>query len=192
MKNGKQLFGEFNKFNGAKFISIRYTSKNGEVAIHVINTNISVMNAKQRDFQTLKTPSFAAKKQVLTSALNKGIDKKIVKLAWSELLVSAEKNLSENIEDRTISSQAQTDAYENIINGIRLHKETGHLHIFGQAISKKVLVEGEPQKESKSAPKTIAKKIITKALDLRAGKYRTFILPEVEQVKINHETIELM
>jgi hypothetical protein len=188
MKNGKKLFSEFANFSGAKFISLHYTSKTNEVAVHTINTNITVMNAKQKDFETLKNCDIDA---IANLFLQKDIPVEVTKQAHAEMLESAEKNLSSNIEERTISSQAQTDAYENICNGIRLHKETGHLHIFGQAIQKKVLVSGEPKKPVKSAPKTIAKKMITKHLDLRASKYRTFILPEVKQAKVNGETIEI-
>jgi len=191
MKNGKNLFNQFRNFNGAKFISLSYTSKTNEQAIHVINTNISVMNAKEKDFNTLKKPTYCQSKAVLQACFAKGIDKPTIKTAWSEMLVSTEKNLSANIEDRTISSQAQSDAYENMGNGIRLHKDSGHLHIFGMAIQKTIIVAGEPKKAVKSANKTIAKKLITKVLDLRAGKFRTFILPEVNTVKLNGETIEL-
>jgi hypothetical protein len=47
--------------------------------------------------------------------------------------------------------------------------------VFGQAISKVVLVKGEYKKVN-SAPKTLGKQAITKHLDLRAGKYQGFYL----------------
>jgi hypothetical protein len=59
------------------------------------------------------------------------------------------------------------------------------------AISKTVVKAGEPKKPVKSADKTIAKNEITKSLDLRAGKFRTFIVGNVETVKLNGETLEI-
>lgn len=175
--------------NGAKFISLNnYKSeKSGEIANHTILTNISVMNAKEKDFETLKT----ADVEVLNKQSKKSIALEIYKTALSEMLCSAEKNLSENFEDRTISSQAQTDAYIQINKAIKLHKETGNIHIFGMAINKTVIVEGEPKKPVKSADKTLAKNEITKALNLRAGKFRTFIVANVEGVTFNGETLEI-
>lgn len=190
MKNGKNLFYKFNNLNGAKFIALNnYKSKTNEVAIHTINTNISVTNAKETDFETLKNADIQA---IAADFLaNKNIPVEATKQAYAEMLVSAEKNLSSNIEDRTIQSQAQTNAYHSFGNGMKLHLETGALHIFGMAIQKTVLVPGEPKKPVKSSPKTIAKKMITKALKLRAGMFRTFIVESVESVKMTGETIEI-
>ncbi len=189
MKNLRNLFDGIANLNGAKFITLNgYVSeKSGEIANHNILTNISVMNAKTKDFETLKN----ADVEVLSKQSKQGIALEIYKTALSEMLTSAEKNLSENIEDRTAQSQAQTDAYIHISNAIRLHKETGNIHIFGMAISKTVVKAGEPKKPVKSADKTIAKNEITKSLDLRAGKFRTFIVGNVETVKLNGETLEI-
>ena len=74
---------------------------------------------------------------------------------------------------------------------MKLHKDTGALHIFGMAVQKKVIVAGEPQKPVNSAPKTIAKNSITKALNLRAGKFRTFIVENVEAVNMSGDTIQI-
>lgn len=188
MKNLKKFFDGMSNLNGAKFININgYKSeKSGEIANHTINTNISVMSAKEKDFEALK----GADVQALNSESKRKIALDVYSVALNEMVTSAEKNLSENKEDRTAQSQAQTDAYIHLSNSIRIHKETGNIHIFGMAIAKTILVEGE-YKEVKSADKTLAKKEITKALNLRAGKFRTFILGNVEAVKMNGETIEI-
>jgi len=191
MKNLKKLFKNFENLNGAKFVALNnYESKKTkEVAIHTILTNVSVMNAKETDYETLKKADI----QLIAAELltSKGIDIEVTKQAYVEMLASAEKNLSTNIEDRTTASQAQNDAYISLGNGMKLHKDSGAIHIFGMAIQKKVLVAGEPQKPVKSAPKTIAKKFITKSLNLRAGKFRTFIVENVEAVNMSGETITI-
>ena len=190
MKNLKKLFKNFENLNGAKFVALNnYESKKTkEVAIHTILTNVSVMNAKETDYETLKKADIQL---IAAELLTKGIDIEVTKQAYVEMLASAEKNLSTNIEDRTTASQAQNDAYITLGNGMKLHKDSGALHIFGMAIQKKVLIAGEPQKPVKSAPKTIAKKMITKSLNLRAGKFRTFIVENVEAVNMSGETITI-
>lgn len=188
MKNLKRFFDGMENLNGAKFITIKgYKSEtSGELADHNILTNISVMSAKQKDFETLKSADL----EVVTKKSAKSIALDVFKVALSEMLTSAEKNLSENKEDRTAQSQAQTEAYINLSNAIKIHKETGNIHIFGMAMSKNVIVAGT-YKQVNSSDKTIAKKEITKSLELRGGKFRTFILGNVNEVKMNGETLEI-
>lgn len=187
----KNLFDAFKNLKGASFISITgyESTTSGEIADHTINTGISVMNAKKKDFELLKNCS-EADLQIIST--NKGIDLNTCKLALSELLASAEKNLSENIEERTNQSQGQSDAYlthpEYV--GLRIHKETLALHIFGMAIQKNVLVEGT-YKTVNSSAKTLAKKAITKHLNLRAGKFRTYIVSNADYVNVSKQHIEV-
>jgi len=185
----KQLINKFQSFSNSSFISILdYVSKtSGEVANHVINVNISIMTAKLADLEKLKNLSEA---ELVKIAEASKFALETVKLAYSEMLASAEKNVSANVEDRTKQSQAQSDAFIFITPAIRLHKETLALHIFGQAISKKVLVEGT-YKAVNSSDKTLAKKAIKKQLDLRAEKFRDFIIENAEAVKVQGDTIEI-
>lgn len=186
MTNIIRLFNRIANLKGAKFISlVEYESeKTGEIATHVINTNISVMNAKKKDFETLK--GVISKNLIRV----KGIALDVYNLALSEMQASAEKNLNPDLSKRTNQSAAQTDAYVQLTPAIKVHKDTGNIHIFGMAISKKVLKAGE-YKTVNSADKTIAKRDITKQLNLRAGKFRTFIVSNVNDIKISGETIEI-
>ena len=106
------------------------------------------------------------------------------------MLTSAEKNLSEKLEDRTAQSQAQTLAYIPLAKGVKLNPETMAVYIFGMAINKTVLVKGEYPVVN-SSDKTLGKKAITKHLDLRAGKFRTFILGNADSLKVSGTTIEI-
>ncbi len=191
MKNLKSFFDGMNNLNGAKFININnyHSEKSGEIANHNILTNISVMNAKEKDCNTLQNCTDNDLTSISKSA-SKIIAFDIFKLALSEMKTSAVKNLSENIEDRTAQSQAQTNAYIQLSKAIKIHKDTGNIHVFGMAISKRVIVPGE-YKPVNSADKTLAKNAITKQLDLRAGKFRTFILGNIESVTLNGETLNI-
>ena len=188
MKNAKDFFNGMANLNGAKFINLNgYKSEtSGEIANHNILTNIVVMNAKKKDADTL----LKADAKVIADKSAKSIAVDIFTTALTEMRVSAVKNISENKEDRTAQSQAQTDAYLPITNSLKIHKETGKLHIFGFANQKKVLVKGE-YKTVNSSDKTLAKKEITKVLKLRSGKFRTFIVENIESVTLEGKTLNI-
>lgn len=183
----KVFFDKFQQLKGVSFIGINnYLSKiTGELANHVVNVNLSVKNAKETDLQRLQN---CTESDLVMISKASGISYEICKQALSELLTSAEKNLSANIEDRTAQSQAQTDAYISLTPAIRMHKETMQIHIFGQAISKTVLIKGE-YKQVNSSQKTLAKNAIKKHLDLRTEKFRDFIVGNIDSIKINGDTL---
>jgi len=183
----KNIINKFQSFSNTSFISINnYLAKtSGEIANHVINVNINIMTAKLSDLEKLKN---LGEVELLTIAESTKIAIETVKTAYSELLASAEKNVNPDVKERTTQSQAQTDAFFFITPAIRLHKETLALHIFGQAISKKVLFAGT-YKEVKNSNKTLAKKAIKKSLDLRAEKFRDFIIENTEAIKIQGDEI---
>ena len=189
MKNGKKFFDSFENLNGVSFIRINnYIAKTtGEVANHTINIGLSVKNAKETDLMRLKACN---DKDLIMISTASSIAVDICRVALTEMLASAEKNLSENKEERTNQSNGQADAYIYITSAIRIHKDTQELHIFGQAINKVVLVKGE-YKSVNSSDKTLAKNAIKKHLDLRSDKFRDFIVANVESVKMNGETIDI-
>jgi hypothetical protein len=186
----KTFFDKFENLKGVSFISINgYKSiTTGEIANHVINVNLSVKNAKETDLERLKNCNDNDIKQI---SFNSNIAIDICKIALEEMLTSAEKNLSENKEERSNQSKAQTDSYFFLTPAIRLHKETMQVHVFGQAISKKVIVPGEYKKVN-SNDKTLAKNAIKKHLDLRADKFRDFVLGNVDSIKINGDNLILI
>jgi len=184
----KAFFDKFQNLKGSSFIAINgYESKSTmEIANYVVNVNISVKNAKETDLQRLKACN---DNDLLNISASSGIAVDICKQALQELLASAEKNLSADIEDHSNQSKGQIDAYINLTPAIRLHKDTMQVHIFGQSISKKVLVKGQ-YKTVKSSDKTLAKSAIKKHLDLRSDKFRDFLVGNLDEIKINGETLE--
>lgn len=186
----KNLINKFESVKGASFVSINnYLAKtSGEVANHTVNINVSVKNAKLNDLQTLKNCTESDLNNI-SKLSNLSLD--VLKTALAEMLTSAEKNLSEKIEDRTAQSQAQTDTYFHITPAIKIHKDTFDIYIFGQTIKKDVLVSGEFKTVNSSA-KTLAKKAITKHLDLRAGKFREYCLGNIDTLKIAGTTFQIV
>jgi hypothetical protein len=186
----KAFFDKFQSLKGSSFISIKNYEAltSGEIADHIININISVLNAKKTDFERLQ----ACKESDLLNIANaKNISLELLKTALTKLTERAEKNLSENKEDRTNQSIGQTDAYIFLTPAIKLHKETLNLYIFGQRISKKVIVPGTYEnKPDTRKPLTIAQDEIKKYLDLRSEKYGTYVLGNIDEIKINGETLE--
>src|ERR1035437_2363598 len=182
MKNTFMKFlNMFRNLKGAKFISINnYLSVNThEIANFILNVNISIENANNNDLKSI--------------SLSSGIAIEVLKLSLSEMVTSAEKNLSANIEDRTAQSQGQTAAYVQLAPGVKLHTDTLEVHVFGQLISKQLVMSGDNYKPlPNSSDKTLGKKAITNHLDLRAGKYRTFVLGNADSLKVTGETIEIV
>jgi hypothetical protein len=193
MTNGFNRFlDKFNSLNGAKFISINnYLSvSTHEIANFILNVNISIENAKKTDYERLMN---CENKDLKDISLSSGIAIDILKLSLAEMITSAQKNLSANIEDRTAQSQGQTGAYIPLAKGVKLHTDTLEVHVFGLLISKELVLKGDNYKPTpNSSDKTLGKKAITDHLDLRAGKYRTFVLGNADNLKVNGETIEIV
>lgn len=186
----KNLLNKFNSLNGAKMISVNnyYAKTSGEIANHNICVNVSVLNAKRADLKALQNVD-DAKLIAIADASNIALD--VLRTSLSEMIESATKNLSENADDRTAQSNGQTNSYLTIGKGVRLHLDTMTVHIFGKAIKKTVVVKGT-YKTVNSSAKTLGKKAITKALNLKAGKFRDFILGNADNLKINGSTIEIV
>jgi hypothetical protein len=188
----KRFLDKFRNLNGAKFISINnYLSVNThEIANFILNVNISIENAKKTDLERLKNCN---KKDLLDISLSSGIAIDILTQSLAEMLSSAEKNCSPDLKDRTAQSQGQTAAYVSLAPGIKLHTDTLEVHVFGQLISKVLVKTGDNYKQpANSSDKTLGKKAITSHLDLRAGKYRTFVLGNADSLKVTGETIEIV
>lgn len=177
------IMSKIAQLSGAKFIALNgyFAKTSGEISDRIINVNISIENAKIADLQTLQSVS---ENQLSIFALQSGIALDQFKIALAEMLTSANRNLS---DDKTAQSIAQTNAYITITPAIRFHVESAKFHILGQSIAKKVIVPGE-YKHVNSSQKTLAKNYLTDALNLRAGKIRTFIVDNIDHVKVSGET----
>lgn len=172
---------------GTSFVGIRdYENKQGELSNYTLNVGINYENVLKNDFNTLKNNQVE-----IVETLKKSYPIAIIEQAYKELLTSLEKRLSDEItkanlraeNDKTIlASDAQIDAYINLTKGIKLHKDTMQLHVFGLVVKKTVLKAIE-YKQTKSRELTIVKNKIEKFCDFKQSKYRTFIFNKAD-VKI--------
>lgn len=154
---------------GARFVSLVYTNKEGETARHTILLGASYETAKQRDLQRLliKQPHLDG----------------IAKVACEELIESYKKPQGENEAYTCANVYEQTP-----INGLKIHKESGELHLMGYGIAKVVLKPVE-YKTVKSNEKTIAKNALRQMG--RLGKIRQFKLTteNLQKITINGKTL---
>ena len=163
-----------NSPTGVSFFSIsNYTNKFGEVSNQLINVGINYENSKQSDIKTLNNLD-------VTTMEWKSAMVDILKA--NTTLVEAFIKPNENI------SKGQTEAYTNIIPGVRVHNETGLLYIYGYRVSKKVLVEGN-YPIVKSKPETLAKNELRKLC--KTDKFVNFSIEIGNTLKAKGETIEL-
>ncbi len=172
---------------GTSFVGIRdYVNKQGELSNYTLNVGINYENVLKNDFNTLKNNQVE-----IVETLKKSYPIAIIEQAYNELLTSLEKRLSDEItkanlraeNDKTIlASDAQIDAYINLTKGIKLHKDTMQLHVFGLVVKKTVL-KAIAYKQTKSRELTIVKNKIEKFCDFKQSKYRTFIFNKAD-VKI--------
>jgi len=107
------------------------------------------------------------------------------------VLITIEKSKTEQIA--TNASQAQTDAYIHLTNGLKLHKETMNVHVYGFFQSEKVNPDQPGEfKSVASRDKTIAKDYISKQAKFRMLKYRQYDLGNIDQIKIEGTTLQIL
>jgi hypothetical protein len=158
------------------FVSIRnYTNKYGEIANHLINVGASYSKAKERDIEFLKNLDLNSNEFEFKSDM--------------ALLIEAKQSLIESFENPSVNrSQGQIEAYTNIVDGVKVHNESGKVYVYGYRQSKTILQDGVyPVVNSK--PLTKAKDEIRKLL--RTSKYTQYVLDNVGEIRANGETLEL-
>ena len=169
---------------GTSFIGVRgYTNQQGEVSNYLVIGGITYEKALEHDFNALKV----MQKEVVAD-LEKTYSKEVVAKAYANVYESLEKRLSsEEVKealraqgDKTIrQSDAQSEAYETLGKGVRLHKETQQIHIFGM-VAKKVVLNPIEYKEKNSRELTIVQNKIKKFCEFKQDKIRTFIFDKAE------------
>lgn len=164
---------------GTSFIGVKnYENTQGEVSNQTILAGISYENALNSDFTALKE-----NRQMVFDTLLENYPFELVKEAYKNVYESLEKRTSspefkeklrlEN--DPTIKrSDAQINAYNHIAKGVKVHKDTDKVFIFGLVVRKTVLKPIE-YKQTKSKDLTIVQNKIKKLCDFRQSKYKEFV-----------------
>ena len=162
----------------ARFASFTYCSTStGEVARYTLQLGFSYRNVLQKSIMELEVD-----KQIMSD---------LPRQAAEEILASLNASLS-----GTQTRYTKKDIYEDYkvdgktVQGLKVNKNDGSLKIFGLVTSKvQISPEVIPHKKYNSAPLTIEKNRITKALPI--GRFREFALDNLAVAKINGETLIL-
>lgn len=183
--NRKEFFNKFQGLKGAKFIGIRnyVSTSTGEISNVVVNVNVSYENAVKFDLESLQA---IESNDLEIIGKSKGLDLEQVKKAHAELIISFT-NKVEGIE--TNQSKGQKDAYINLGKGLRLHKDTLNLYVWGFVQSKEIVKEGEYKKVN-SSDKTIAKRVIEKQF-CKSAKFRNYNIGSLESIKVDRSEFVL-
>lgn len=188
--SNKQIFDKFDSLKSASFIGVKgYKNQYNEIADFTINVNVSIQATKEKDFDKLQSLNECDLK-----AISEKIDQplSLIQTALTELIESAKKNLNEDLNERTAQSQGQTDSYVVLTDGLKLHKDSLEVYVYGFQNQKKVIKEGDERKETKKQAKTICKDAIKKYCELKMDKYRTFKLGQIDSLRITGDTIQIL
>lgn len=191
MKNQFKVIVAVKSIRGTSFVGVRNqrSQKTNELSNQTFVVGADYGNILANDLKKLQNFDLAC--------MSHHPQAEVIK-AYGEMVESHVKRLSDDktkaellaAGDKTIkASVAQTDAYEPIGNGLKIHKETNNLYLYGLCVKKTVLEKGE-YKEVKSALKTIIKNEITKKANLSAGKFREVIVGNVKEIQIQGITID--
>lgn len=161
---------------GCRFMSFLYTSKGtGETNRYTINFGIDYRAAVEHDKAALE--AYVPKNELETQAKEQMVE-----------------SMRQTIEEGVSSSYTQKDTFDNIGKGIRQHKETGEVYIYGFVESKEqVAPPTNPKKPVNSRPLTLAKKSIEKACGFKRNRFGQFILSteNIGGVRVCGEVVEL-
>jgi hypothetical protein len=167
-----ELVAELRSGKGCRFVQIRYTAKGtGEVANHTLAMGVNLDRAYRRDEKIIN----------LTRPQTD-----LGREAKAAVLASVQETITKGVGNN--SAYTQKDTYETVAPGIKYHKETFELYVYGFSIRKNVVTPGV-YKTVKSAPLTLEKDKLRKKLKM--GRFRQFIVRNVERAALNGTVLEL-
>jgi len=164
--------------NGCRFVGFLYQSKTtGEVAQYCINLGVDYVESLQHDLDAIKNynPTTELEEQAKDSIID---------------------SLQKTLAPKTIEEQKEhdkNDPYEHIGKGLKQHKETGTLYIWGFQHSKTQVEPPEEVKEKKSSQFTILKEKLKKDCGFKSIKFRQYILAKenIAGIVVNGEPVEV-
>jgi len=126
-----------------------------------------------------------------------GIDAEICEQARAELVASmkntlakAETGESNDAYTHSAANKANgKDTYKSLSHGVKLHRETGTLHVTGMLVDRQVVVEPTYPPTNKRA-KTVAKDAFKKRLPTSKWRQYKLTSTNVEAVVIGEQTFE--
>jgi hypothetical protein len=180
---------EVNKAQFAYIADYQSDKSNGtETASHQINVAASYENMLKKDAVSFN--NFDIKTVDVTDFNYLTLDLNGLTIEEFQAAVTV------NLKDALIALQApkkaiNTDATVSFNKVLFFNTNTNNLSIKGQSVNKTVSVQGE-FKIVKSAPLTIAKRLIEKTINSRTASLRTFNLPNItSRISINGIKLEI-
>lgn len=177
-----------------RFVSIKgYNSDkslNTEVANQIVNINASYANMLEKDALTLNNVVLNRDVLPLVETWNyERYDLNGVPVAdFKKQVKEALEMALQELRNPKTGTRESNDIQLN--KALYFNTNTLRLSVYGASISKEVVQEGV-YKKVKSAPKTVAKQIIQKAVEPRTAKLRRFALDNLNGMKMDGETLEL-
>lgn len=192
----QKLIEQTDKISGCSFVSINaYSSdksQNSEVAFQLVNIGASYQNMLEKDkgiFEKLNDKN--VKKLIDVNKFDYStIDKN--GLTLTQFKAEVKKALPQALEELKAPKGKKDTSSDIWLNkALVFNLNTLRLSIFGQSVNKVVEVKGT-FKIVKSAPKTIAKKLIEKQSKGKTQTLRRFALDNlIGNIAINKDTLEL-
>jgi len=195
----KNLITELKKITGVSFVAFNYKDAKGEITKRLVNIGVSYKNSLAKDLMMLSNLRFddiikeQARVELLKSVIlslkkeeeiEESLNSAIEQIIAENSLTFTEKEKGSH----AIKSEAQSETYITICNGLKYHAEKQKLYIQGMSV-KKTVVEAVEKADTRK-PLTKAKDSIRK--DMKSTKYRLFIVDSLESnFKINGDTLEL-
>lgn len=165
--------------SGSTFLNLhRYRAESGELANFNIVFHISYLNALKRSVAVLEalvpdSPlQMQAKHELLTS-----------------YHTSIEKGTTIAVEEIDDAYTRFFDADGSYIKGVKMHTETGHLHIYGLS-HQKVVIEPGVYKKVNSKPLTIEKQKLSRLCPV--SRFRQFRITPEQVEKISVQNLQLL
>ena len=180
---------ELTDIGGVSFVSIKnYTSDisgNTELADQLINVGVNYENTLKKDSVTLDNVNL---ENIDFNKFNwSGIDTK--KLSIEEFKSEVKNNLETALNELKQPKKARQSNNISLNRVLVFNTNTKNLLIKGQSLNKTTKIKGEFKKVA-SAPKTIAKKLITNQFT-KQSNIRTFKVSNLETLNLKKETLEI-
>ena len=182
------LFVSVKNIKGTSFVGVQgYENKQGEISNQTFLVGINYTTLLKNDLQTLQNFDIATLTEKMDIETLTQAKTELIESLQKRLLSESEKEILLSQGDSTIvRSEAQNNAYLHLCKGLKL-KGT-ELYIYGLMVRKQI-VKAIEYKKVNSKPLTIAKNLITKAANLREGKFKQFMLGSAENINLKGITI---
>lgn len=178
--------------SSTQFASFLYENAQHEKSKYVINLNVDYERVYREDLELLKEQLNAINEVITESEMSE--DQELEVKALQALISSYENSLEKGIGNNDNYTQKDVEYIYfktkdgKIIPNIKMHPDTGDVHVTGFLVKKVVVEAGDPKKPVNSRPLTIKKDHFRNMTKL--SKIRNFKLANADKARLNGETIE--